>query len=71
MKFNIITLAALLTTAAAQGLGDLPDCSVCIDDRNNGRSADLFSLYRKSVPLVPFPQNVALTSSASVRPSPS
>ncbi|KAJ5748089.1 uncharacterized protein N7511_009785 [Penicillium nucicola] len=27
MKFNIIALAALLTTAAAQGLGDLPDCS--------------------------------------------
>ena len=31
MKFTIIfALAALLSTAAAQGLGDLPDCSVCV-----------------------------------------
>ncbi|KAK4863269.1 hypothetical protein LT330_002047 [Penicillium expansum] len=27
MKFTITFVAALLTTAAAQGLGDLPDCS--------------------------------------------
>lgn len=32
MKFTQITLtlAALLTASAAQGLGDLPDCAVCI-----------------------------------------
>jgi hypothetical protein len=71
MKFNIIALAALLTTAAAQGLGDLPDCSVCTNYRGNERSANQASLYRKNVPLAPFPKAVALTSSASVRPSPS
>jgi hypothetical protein len=69
MKFNILlTLSALLATVVAQGLGDLPDCSVRVDSLQS-TLAMLTNPNRKAVPPVPSPRIAVLISSAFAKPT--